>query len=82
MLNMFLVPTFFEIVKNGPYILKMVKKNPINFSVIKNSPFRLFFQGQLTECLLVDPTILILVTTFCKINKNDPYILKRVKKIL
>jgi hypothetical protein len=43
-LNMFLVSTFCGIVKNGPYILKMVKKNHISFFVIKNSPFRLLFQ--------------------------------------
>jgi hypothetical protein len=36
---MFLVPTFCEIVKNGRYILKMVKKNPINISVTNNGPF-------------------------------------------
>jgi hypothetical protein len=36
---MFLIPTFCEIVKNGPYILKMVKKNAINFSVVQNAPF-------------------------------------------
>jgi hypothetical protein len=34
------------------------------------------FQGQLTECLFVDPTILILILTFYKIDKNDLYILK------
>jgi hypothetical protein len=51
---MFLVPTFFEIVKNGLNILKMVKKNPINFSVIKNDPFR-------HRMLISGPTILILV---------------------
>jgi hypothetical protein len=61
-----LVPTFCEIVKNGSYVLKIVGKNPINFSIIKNGLFRLF----------VDPTILILVHTFCKIEKNIPYILK------
>jgi hypothetical protein len=33
---MFLVPTFCDIVKNGPYILKKVKKKSIIFSVIKN----------------------------------------------
>jgi hypothetical protein len=63
---MFLVPTFCEIVKNDPYILKMVKKNPINFFVIKNDLFCLFFQGQLIECLFVDPAILILVLHFAK----------------
>jgi hypothetical protein len=83
---MFLILTFCKIIKNDLYILKghvnmcphMLtfpyfkngKKNPINFCVIKNDSFRLFFQGQLTECLLVDPTILILVPTFCKIGKN------------
>jgi hypothetical protein len=36
---MFLVLTFCEIVKNDPYILKMVKKNPMSFSVIKNGSF-------------------------------------------
>jgi hypothetical protein len=46
---MLLVPTFCEFVKNGPYILKMVKKIPINFSVIKNGPFRLFFPHQLAN---------------------------------
>jgi hypothetical protein len=41
---MFLVPVFCEIVKNGLYILKMIKKDPISFSVIKikNGAFRLF----------------------------------------
>jgi hypothetical protein len=39
---MFLVPTFYENVKNDPYILQMVKKNPINFSVNKNDPVRFF----------------------------------------
>jgi hypothetical protein len=28
---MFLVPTFYDIIKNSPYILKMVKKYPIIF---------------------------------------------------
>jgi hypothetical protein len=64
--NMFLVLIFCEIVKNGPYILKMVKINSISFSVIKNGPFRLFFQGQLTKCLLMDPIILISVLRFAK----------------
>jgi hypothetical protein len=34
-LNMFLVPTFCEIIKNGPYILKMVQKNPENIPLSK-----------------------------------------------
>jgi hypothetical protein len=63
---MFLVLTFCEIVKNGPYILKMVKKNLISFFVIKNGPFSMFFGGQLTKSLLVDRTILILVLYFAK----------------
>jgi hypothetical protein len=46
-LNIFLVSTFCEIVKNGPYILKKVKKNLISFSIIKNGPFCLFFNGML-----------------------------------
>jgi hypothetical protein len=37
---MFLVPTFYEIIKNDLYILKMVKNNPINFFVIENGQFR------------------------------------------
>jgi hypothetical protein len=73
---MFLVSTFCEIIKNGTYILKIVKKNFISFSVLKNDQFRLFFQGHLTKCLLVDRIILILVPTFCKVGNNDPYILK------
>jgi hypothetical protein len=64
---MFLVSIFFEIGKNNSYILKKVKKNPISFSVIKNGPFR-FFSSQLTECLLVDPIILILVHIFYEIG--------------
>jgi hypothetical protein len=53
------------------------QKNSINFPVIKKwfnpSDFS-------TECLFMDPTILILVPTFYKIGKNGPYILKKEKK--
>jgi hypothetical protein len=73
---MFLVPIFCKIVKNGRYIFKMVKKNPIRFLVLKNGPFRLFFQDQLAKYLFVDPAILILAHIFCKIGKNGLYILK------
>jgi hypothetical protein len=54
----------------------MITKNPISFSVIKNDSFCLFFQGQLTKCLFVDLTILIVVLALCKIGKNNSYILK------
>jgi hypothetical protein len=71
-----LVPTFCEIIKNGPHILKMVKKKSHSFFVIKNGSFRLFFQGQIIECLLVLHTILILLLIIYKIRRNDTYILK------
>jgi hypothetical protein len=54
------------------------QKNSINFSIIKNGPFRLFFQR---SAYLWTPTILILVSTFGKISKKDPHILEKVKKI-
>jgi hypothetical protein len=68
---MFLVHTFGEIVKNGPYISKE------NAKQCKNGPVRLFFFGSANEMLIwhiVDPTILILVLTFCETGKNGPYI--------
>jgi hypothetical protein len=70
---MFLIPTFCEIVKNGPYNLKMVKIIPISFFCYQEWSIPSIFS---TECLLVDPTILILVFTFCKIGKNGPYVIK------
>jgi hypothetical protein len=50
---MFLVPTFCEIVKNGPYILKTVKKNLINFSVIKNGVGSYFLLNNFNKRMLV-----------------------------
>jgi hypothetical protein len=58
---MFLVLIFCEIVKNGPYILKMVKKKSHKFSRYQEWSIPSVFS---TEYLFVDPTILILVPTF------------------
>jgi hypothetical protein len=45
---MFLVPLFCEIVKNG-------KKNSINFSVIKNGQFLLFFSTSPNRIIISGP---------------------------
>jgi hypothetical protein len=50
-----------------------------------NGPFRVFFSRSANIMLIwhiLDPTILILIHTFCEIGKNDPYILKNVKFLL
>jgi hypothetical protein len=73
---MFLVLIFSEIVKNGPCIIKTIKRNIINFPVIKNGPFRLFFSTANKMIISGSHYLNFIVHTFCEKGKNDPYILK------
>jgi hypothetical protein len=73
---MFLVPIFFEIVKNSLNILKMVKKNPINFSVIKNSPFRLYFFTSANR--MINSRSLVLTGLISASSKNYGWMSKMI----